>query len=295
MANDVEGAVRLADNLMGSGETGGAREVLRRAGERWPQSRPILVRRLEEHLRYKRWSEFDSLLADGVVRHPDSASLAVLEAQAREQREDFAGAARAYERAVALRPDDPEIWIRGARVLRADDRPRDSVDWVERALGLHANEAGLHASLGYACVALGDPLRAVRAFEEAQRLQPDWAPYQDDIAGALMLAERWSDAIAAAERSLQRVPASERAFTAIAISAQHLGDLPRAENAYLKAVDAARRPGRARGNFGLFLARQEGRSEEALPHLAAAHDMHPDWEEVAGALERARRTLRAAE
>lgn len=284
-ANDPEGAVRLADDLLGDGEYGGARAVLAKAGAHWPAEQRIAVRRLELDLRYRRWREFDATLAAGLGHHPDSAVLRMLEARGHEERHDFDAAVLAYRAAAAQRPDDPEPIVRGTRALRALGRSAEAITWAGDALG-RIEDAGLRAALGYALIEEGEPLKAAESFLKAHRLQPDWGPYLDDLAGALMLAERWKDTVRAAKRSLQRNARSERAWTAYAVANQHLGDSERAEKGFRNAVTCARTPTRAKGNLGLWLARREDRLLEAVGLLREALEAHPEWDEVHAALAR---------
>jgi len=95
-----------------------------------------------------------------------------------------------------------------------------------------------------------------------------------------MLCERWSEAAQAALESLRIRKRNERAWTVFAIANKQLGDDKRAEQGYRNAVRAAREPGRAKGNYGLYLARRPERLLEAVRLLREAHDAHPDWDEV---------------
>ena len=94
------------------------------------------------------------------------------------------------------------------------------------------------------------------------------------------MCERWSEAAQAAVNSLRGRQKNERAWTVYAVSHRHLGDDKRAEQGYRNAIRAAREPGRAKGNYGIYLARLPDRMLEAVRLLREAHDEHPDWSEV---------------
>jgi len=144
----------------------------------------------------------------------------------------------------------------------------------------HADLAPLHAALGYAWIQKGRAEKAVDCFRRALKRQPDWNPYLNDLAGALMLCERWQEAAQAAVDSLRLRKRNERAWTVYAIANNRLGDPVRAEQGYRNAVRAARNPSRAKGNYGLFLARRPTRLLEAVRLLDEAYEEHPDWDEV---------------
>jgi len=286
-ADDPLGAVRLADDLLGDGEYGAARAVLEEAGIRWPADRRVAIRQLELHLRYKRFDEFDAVLANALEQHPGSALVRMLEARRHEAAHDFEAAVAAYRAAARLRPDDAEPVVRGTRALRALGRHDEALVWARDALA-HHEDSSLHAAAGYALISQGRPEEAVEAFRRAHRLQPDWGPWLDDLAGALMLAERWKEAVRTAVRSLQQGARNERAWTVYAVGHQHLGDDLRAEQGYKNALKCARSVSRAQGNYGLWLSRQPGRELEAHRLLSASLEAHPEWDEVQRAMQRLR-------
>ncbi len=286
-ANDPAGAVRLADDLVGDGEYGGARAVLREAAARWPTEAGVLLRRLELDVQYKRWDDFDELLRVALEHHPNEPALRMLEARRWEAEREFERAVAAYRHASRLRPRDPEPVVRGARALRLLGRSADARTWAREALAIR-EDAALHAAVGYASIDLDEPNVAVDSFRRAHRLRPDWGPWLDDFAGALMLAERWDEAVRAAIRSLNKSGRrNERAWTVFAIGHTHLGNDDRAERGYRNALTCARRdPSRAQGDLGLWLAKRRGGEAEAARLLAAACEAHPEWTEVRAALDR---------
>jgi Tfp pilus assembly protein PilF len=95
-----------------------------------------------------------------------------------------------------------------------------------------------------------------------------------------MLSERWKEAGQVAIESLRLRKQDERAWTVFAIANYRLGDFERAEQGYRNAVRAAKSPTRAKGNYGLFLAKRPERLLEAVRLLREAYEAHPDWNEV---------------
>ena len=170
--------------------------------------------------------------------------------------------------------------LRQARAYRLARRVDDAVRVLTRAARRHGDAAPLQAALGYAYVQAEKPHRAAQCFERAIARQPDWHPYLNDLAGALMLCERWPEAARAATQSLKLRKHNERAWTVYAGAHYRLGEMEAAEQGYRNAIRSARDPSRAKGNFGLFLSNFPDRLLEAVRLLREAREAHPEWVEV---------------
>jgi tetratricopeptide (TPR) repeat protein len=279
-------AVALADEAWQAGDFGRSRAWLEAAAEAFPAETRVLRRLLELHHRYRRWKRFDEVAERALREAPPSAALLYTIGCGHEARRAWEDACHAFRRAIELDGDDVESHVRLARCLRASGRAREAIPALRDALGRHDDSAPLHAALGYAWIDVEKPERAVPCFERAVDRDPDWHPYLADLAGALMLCERWEEAARASAWSLKRHRRSERAWTVYAIAHGRLGDAARAEQGYRNAIRAARDPSRAKGNFGLFLAGRPERMLEAIGLLREAHDAHPDWAEVRRRLDR---------
>lgn len=272
--------VRLADECLRAGRFADARDLLDRAWAALPSEPRIATRLLEILRRYHNWRRFDEV-ADAAVRaHPASSELWFAIGEGCELRRDWRSAGEAFARAAALAPEEVEAVLRLARVYRMEARVDEAIRALAQALRRHDRVAPLHAALGYAWIQKDRPDKAARCFRKALDRQPDWQPYLNDLAGALMLCERWREAAEVAVESLRLRKRNERAWTVFAIAHNRLGDDGRAEQGYRNAVRAAKDPGRAKGNYGLFLSRRPERFLEAVRLLREAQDAHPDWDEV---------------
>jgi tetratricopeptide (TPR) repeat protein len=278
--------VRLTDELQRQGRYAACRERLEQAWDALPSEPRIAARLLEMLQRYHRWRRFDEVAVAALDAHPAAGELWFTVGCGHEGRGAWQEAWEAFGRAAALAPDELEPVLRMARAYRMARRVDDAVRVLTAALRRHGRHAPLHAALGYAWIQAQEPERAVDCFRKAIERQPDWDPYLDDLAGALMLCERWQEAARAARASLERRRRNERAWTVYAISHSRLGDARRAEQGYRNAIRAARNPARAQGNYGLYLSRYPKRLLEAARLLKQAYDAHPDWEEVASRLAR---------
>jgi Flp pilus assembly protein TadD len=261
---------------------------LEHAVEAFPDDPAFATRLLDVLLRWREWDRFDAWAERVVARFPGRADLRFVTGRAAEERGRTCRAIREYGRASRIDPDDLEPVQRIAKLFRLRDRPFLARRGVRRALKRHPDAAALHGTMGYAYVQDEQYAKAISAFYKAAKLEPDDAPWLDALGGALVLAERWEDALKVASRALRRGPGSERAWTVYAIAKRHLGDFPAAERGYRKAVECSREPTRARGNLGLFLASRKPEGallEETEAHLRLAFEAHPDWAEVGDALE----------
>jgi Tfp pilus assembly protein PilF len=283
---DVPAALAAADALVQQGFLSAA-PALERAADAFPEEPRFATRALDMLLRSRDWQRFDARLAPTLRRFPDRADLFAVQGRAEEERGHTCAAIRAYGRAVRLDSDDLETVLRVARIFRERRRPFLARRGLRRALKRHPDSAELHGAMGYSYVQDGQYPKAVRAFRRADELEPEDAPWAEHLGGALLLLERWHDAAAVAVKSLEARRGSEKTWTVFAVAHRHLGHADRAEKGYRTAVKLARDPTRARGNLGLFLASlgTEGKkATEAVSHLRAALEAHPDWTEVQDAL-----------
>ena len=276
-ASDI---LRLSDELQRAGRYAESRARLEEAWAALPSEPRIAVRLLEILQRYHRWRRFDEVAEAALDAHPGSGDLWFAVGCGAEARRHWPEAHAAFAKAAAIAPDEVEPVLRQARALRLTAQPEEAVRVLEASLGRHGGVAPLHAALGYAWIQREAADRAVACFRKALECQPDWHPYLDDLAGALMLCERWREAAESAVASLRVRKRNERAWTVYAIANYRLGDDTRADQGYRNAIRAARDPSRAKGNYGLYLARRPERILEAVRLLREAHEAHPDWTEV---------------
>lgn len=272
--------LRMTDEMQRAGRFAESREVLTRAWEALSSEPRIAQRLLEIHQRYHNWRSFDDVSSAALALHPTYGDLHFSVGVGHESRGQWDEAAEAFGRAATLSPDELEPVLRQARVYRVSDRVELATRTLSRALKRHRDAAPLHAALGYAWIQRERADKAVDCFRRALDHQPDWLPYLNDLAGALMLCERWPEAAQAAVNSLRHRKENERAWTVYAVAHYQMGEAKKAEQGYRNAIRASRDPRRARGNYGIFLARQPERMLEAIRLLREAHDEFPDWEEV---------------
>ncbi len=283
-AGDEKALLRLVDANESEGSSAVARKLLEQARTAFSDSSRLAVRTLEFYTRYKDWRAIDAFAESTRSDVKRSAGVQFAFGCAYELQRRWEDATSSFRDALRMAPNDVEPLIRLTRALRVQGRSKEAAKVLEAHKKHHKKEAPVFAALGYAKIETGDPEAAATYFRKATVLQPDWGPYLDDLAGALMLCERWQEAAQVATASLKRRKKNERAWTVFAVAHQHLGVPDRAEQGFKNAVRAARNPSRAKGNYGLFLRNNAERLLEAARLLKEAHEAHPEWEEVDHAL-----------
>ncbi|MGH9797560.1 MAG: tetratricopeptide repeat protein, partial [Candidatus Polarisedimenticolia bacterium] len=85
---------------------------------------------------------------------------------------EFGAAVRHLEEAVRLRPGDVQHLVNLGIALTGDDRPREALDPIGRALDLDRRNDRALTALGNAHLAMGEAREAARAYREAAGLRP---------------------------------------------------------------------------------------------------------------------------
>jgi predicted Zn-dependent protease len=78
-----------------------------------------------------------------------------------------------YQAALELNPDNYRANLLLGRMLAMQDRPKEAVPLLQRAVKLEPQSADAHKFLGNVYTVLGEEEKARREEAEAQRLQSD--------------------------------------------------------------------------------------------------------------------------
>ncbi|QRK13985.1 tetratricopeptide repeat protein [Archangium violaceum] len=231
-----------------------------------------------------------------------------------------APAVEAFERALALKPDEPEFHYRLGLVRLESEQYAAAVEPLRRAAELAPERAGIRLPLAKALHRTGDAPGAVKALGALVRMNPS----PSEVATARALMNQISDPFArfpkAAEpkleegmRYLQELDAPNPAIIAfeeilrdypdlavvhslLGLAWQRLDDAGRAVEEFKRAIELAPEDGKNHFYLGeLYLARQ--RPEAARPYLEKAVELNPmldlAWFRL-GELHLERRDLKAA-
>ena len=168
------------------------------------------------------------------------------------------------ERALALRPDLPEIhhtmadaWI---RLGRRDEARAE----YARALAVAPTYAPAHNGLGLLLLHEGKATEAIAEFEQAIRLRPDLPAPLYNLGNALVALDRWREAEPYYERALQIAPDFAQAHNNLANLYAYRGNLAGAIEHYEKALALQPDLKEARDNLNAVRAQQGSRSDDPL-------------------------------
>jgi tetratricopeptide (TPR) repeat protein len=194
---------------------------------------------------------------------------AVLQSQSK-----HADAADAYQHAVRLCPDSPDLCCGLASALAALNRRDEAEDQYRRALRLQRGHADALAQLGLLLAERGRLEEAVAFLRQATQARPDFAPAWHNLGVALAQQGKPEEAARALEEAVRVKPDYAEAFYNLGNVVQTMG---RRDEALAKYREAARlRPkyGEALNNLGLLLT-EAGKHGEAAVILQQAVRLRP--------------------
>lgn len=118
----------------------------------------------------------------------------------------------AFDRALALRPDDGEFLIGRGKALLALDRPEEALNSHRRAIELAPKNAAFFNACGLAFMSIKRMKAALTFFEEAIALKPDYVEAHTHCAN-IYNGLTWHDqAMTHAERALKAGPENRDAL-----------------------------------------------------------------------------------
>ncbi len=145
---------------------------------------------------------------------------------------------------------------------------------ARKALELDPDLADAHAVLAHATMLTGDPRTAEQGFRRALELDANSLNALHWYSHLLMNEKRWDESLALSKRLLELDPLG---FWNVHLGEHYLaaGDRARALEQFRRAVELDRNSGPARSGLGRLLL-ADGRIDEAVPELEAAHRLDPE-------------------
>jgi protein O-GlcNAc transferase len=113
-----------------------------------------------------------------------------------------AEALAAFDRSLALKPENAETLYNRANVLLAMQRVDEALASYDRALTLRPDNVAAYNNRGNALLALQRPVDALASFDRAVAIRADFAEAHNNRATALMALQRYEEALAACDRAL---------------------------------------------------------------------------------------------
>jgi tetratricopeptide (TPR) repeat protein len=160
-------------------------------------------------------------------------------------------------------------------VLLPQGKLPEAVREYECALRLKPDYADAHVNLGTALAKLGRSEDAFRHYEEALRIKPDNPVAHLNIGYALYVAGRVPEAIQEFEAALRIDPDYAEAYNGLGAALVRTGDMPNAITHYEQALRINADYAEAHYNLGIALA-QAGRLAEAMKHWEQTLRLKPD-------------------
>ena len=173
--------------------------------------------------------------------------------------EEWAEAHRAIERAVALEPDSPDVWLALGWMRRtADWNWRGAEQALREALRLRPDHAETLAALGIMLANLSHEQEAVATAQRAAELDPLNAATQMDLLSIFYVNGRYQEAERAGRRAIELLPGGQIVHSWLALSLVEQHRFPEAEaEARLEPEPFARQGAQ------IMCAIKQGRTAEA--------------------------------
>jgi protein O-GlcNAc transferase len=171
-------------------------------------------------------------------------------------------------------PSDPQALIAAGNAAEDQGRPEDALKLYDQAIAVAPEFARAHLNRGNALMALRDLDAAIKAFETALQHDPALAGAHYNLGNALTRQKRYEEACDAYRRALSLRPVFADADVALGSVLDELGKLDDALFHYRRVLET--QPGLApvHGNLGEVLIKQ-GRFAEAEASFRRALELDP--------------------
>ena len=202
------------------------------------------------------FADLETLWRDTVSKNPGAWSAYNNLGTLLLERGRAAEAVPVIERALALRPDVPEIHHTMADAWSRLGRRDEARAEYARALAVAPGYAPAHNALGLLLLDEGKATEAIAEFEQAIRLRPDLpAPFYN-LGNALVALDRWGEAEPYYQRALEIAPEFAEAHNNLANLYASRGNLAGAIEHYEKALALKPDLREARDNLNAVRAQQ---------------------------------------
>jgi len=202
------------------------------------------------------FADLETLWRDTVSKNPGAWSAYNNLGTLLLERGRAAEAVPVIERALALRPDVPEIHHTMADAWSRLGRRDEARAEYARALAVAPGYAPAHNALGLLLLDEGKATEAIAEFEQAIRLRPDLpAPFYN-LGNALVALDRWGEAEPYYQRALEIAPEFAEAHNNLANLYASRGNLAGAIEHYEKALALKPDLPEARDNLNAVRAQQ---------------------------------------
>jgi predicted O-linked N-acetylglucosamine transferase (SPINDLY family) len=187
----------------------------------------------------------------------------------------------AFQRAVALMPQDAEAHFNLGVVLKQAARPDEAEASYRRALSIRADYAEAHSNLGNVLRDQGRLDEAVQCFHRALEIKPNAADTHNNLGAVLRDLGQFGNAVECYQRALKLNPNYADAYYNLANVLREQGQLSAAVENYQKASQLRPNHPDTHNNLGITY-RDLSRFEEALASYQRAVEINPGFAEAYG-------------
>jgi tetratricopeptide (TPR) repeat protein len=241
---------------------------------------PVVLERFTGSDRAANIPEFVPLPADSIARIKEKfldAYSFLRAGMANERTGNYPGAVRAYERGLAVEPENVELLNSMGFALFQQGKSEEAIDVLEKALAVDPKHWKSHNNIALAAIDMGELELAEAHYRESIAIEPQPAIY-NDLGFVLERQGLGPEADELYRKALELDADSSTAHSNLAGLLARRGEFAEAEDHFRAALAEA--PSAAT-HLGLgFVLKQQGRLDEAATHLRDAIEADP---ELAGA------------
>jgi tetratricopeptide (TPR) repeat protein len=217
----------------------------------YPSDADVLYQSARTHLRA--WND---VVYQMFQKTPASYRVNQISAEIFEIQGKYPEAAAEYRKAIEKNPRVLDLHFRLGRVVLMDSQGSEALESARREfeaeLALNAGDAAAEYEVGQILSVQGKPDLAIKHFEQAIQLRPNFAEALIAVSKARLTDKRYADAIAVLNRAIKLQPHNEAAHYSLMLAYRNSGDLEGAKRE--KAVlDELQKP--PEGEFTEFLKR----------------------------------------
>jgi tetratricopeptide (TPR) repeat protein len=220
--------------------------------------------------------EFVPIAADSIAKIEEQfldAYSFLRAGMANERTGNYPGAVRAYERGLAVAPENVELLNALGFALFQQGKSQESVAALEKALAADPKHLKAHNNIALASVDLGQFAVAEAHYRESLAIEPQ-AAIHNDLGFVLERQGLTDEAVEQYEKALELDPESASAHYNLGVSLARRSEYAAAERQFRAALEQ-KPSGPAYAGLGLALYRQ-GRVDEAITSLRAGIDADPN-------------------
>jgi tetratricopeptide (TPR) repeat protein/SAM-dependent methyltransferase len=181
-----------------------------------------IVDRALEHIGRQEWTAARECLEEAIRREPGLAQLHSSLGTVLFRLQDLAASTQAFATAVALTPDDPDLWTQWALVHFQLGESAGAEAALQRSLSLRPGEPVAQRLLGDCRFAQGRPLDAAKIYGPLVDRHPDKAGTALALAQCYEAAGEWTVCRAALQLALQHEPGNAIALGSMAALSERI-------------------------------------------------------------------------